>query len=59
MQDRIPNDEAAKFLGVSENTLNVWRCNGRYHIPYIKVGTRVWYWRKDLEAFLEARTVRN
>jgi len=48
--------EAAAYIGVSENTLSVWRCVGRYAIPFIKVGRLVRYRRSDLEAWLESRT---
>ncbi len=48
--------EAATYIGVSENTLSVWRCVGRYAIPFIKVGRLVRYRMSDLEAWLESRT---
>ena len=48
--------EAAAYIGVSENTLSVWRCVGRYAIPFIKVGRLVRYRRSDLDAWLESRT---
>jgi len=48
--------EAATYIGVSKNTLSVWRCVGRYAIPFIKVGRLVRYRRSDLEAWLESRT---
>lgn len=48
--------EAAAYLGVTENTLNVWRCVGRYNLPYIKVGRLVKYRKSALDAFLESRT---
>ncbi len=48
--------EAAAYIGVTENTLSVWRCVGRYAIPFIKVGRLVRYRRSDLEAWLESRT---
>ena len=48
--------EAAKYLGVNENTLSVWRCVGRYGIPFIKVGRLVRYRKSALDAFLERRT---
>ncbi len=51
--------EAAAYIGVSENTLSVWRCVGRYAIPFIKVGRLVRYRRSDLEAWLESRTRTN
>ena len=49
--------EAASYLGVTENTLSVWRCVGRYAIPYIKSGRLVKYRKSALDAFLERRTV--
>lgn len=59
MKDRMLNKEAAEYLGVSENTLNVWRCTKRFsNLPYIKIGSRVFYWKRDLDSFLESQTVR-
>ena len=48
--------EAAAYIGVTENTLSVWRCVGRYEIPFIKVGRLVRYKRTDLEAWISSRT---
>lgn len=48
--------EAALYLGISENTLSVWRCVGRYNIEYIKVGRLVRYRKSALDAFLQRRT---
>lgn len=49
-------EQVAEALGVSPKTLNVWRCTGRYNLPFVKVGSRVRYRRADVEAFLERRT---
>jgi excisionase family DNA binding protein len=49
--------QAAEYLGVSVNTLEVWRCTKRYNIPFIKVGRLVKYRKLALDAFLESRTV--
>ena len=49
-------DQTAQYLGVTEQTLAVWRCTGRYDIPYIKVGRLVKYRKSDLDAWLEKRT---
>ncbi len=46
---------AADYLGVTEGTLAVWASTGRYHLPFIKVGRKVYYTLKDLDAFLEGR----
>lgn len=48
--------EAAEYLGVSNDTLSVWRCVGRYDIPFIKVGRLVKYRKSALDAFLDRRT---
>lgn len=50
--------EAAEYLGVSQDTLSVWRCVGRYNIPFVKVGRLVRYRKSDLDSWLESR-VRN
>lgn len=55
--DRLSNYEAAKYLGVSPGTLEVWRATKRYNLPYIKVGRLIQYRKSDLDAFLESRTV--
>ncbi len=49
--------EAALFLGVSVNTLAVWRSTGRHDLPFIKVGRCVRYDHAVLSAWLEAQTV--
>jgi excisionase family DNA binding protein len=48
--------EAAEYICVTENTLSVWRCTGRYNIPFIKVGRLVRYRKSALDAFLARRT---
>lgn len=52
----LPPLEAGAYIGVTENTLSVWRCTKRYAIPYIKVGRLVKYRKSDLDAWLESRT---
>ena len=48
--------EAAKFLGVAEHTLAVWRCNARYDLPFVKVGRLVKYRQSALDKFLSDNT---
>lgn len=48
--------EAAAYIGVTEGTLSVWRCNKRYDIPYIKVGRLVKYRKSALDDWLISRT---
>jgi hypothetical protein len=54
--DLLSRREAAEYLGVSEQTLAIWRCSGRYQLPVIKVGRLAKYRRRDLESFLASRT---
>jgi len=46
---------AAEFLGgerpLNPGTLAVWRCIGRYNIPYEKIGRAVRYRKSDLRRF--------
>lgn len=35
--------EAAQFLGVTEHTLAVWACTGRYNLQVCKIGSRSMY----------------
>lgn len=55
-QYMLPAD-VSEMLRVSVGTLNVWRCTGRYRLPYIKVGRSVRYRRSDVEAFVASRTI--
>lgn len=48
--------EAAIYLGVAPQTLAVWACTKRYHLPLVKVGRHVKYRQSDLEAFIERNT---
>lgn len=57
--DLVDEREAAKILDVSPGTLSVWRSVGRYQLPFLKVGRKVRYSRKALEAWLESRTRNN
>lgn len=54
----LTSEEAADYICVATDTLAVWRCTGRYDIPYIKIGRKVRYNEQDLLAFIEQRTQR-
>lgn len=49
--------EAADVLRVSSGTLSVWRSTKRYPLVYIKVGSKIFYRRSDLDAFIRSREV--
>ncbi|SIT08820.1 helix-turn-helix domain-containing protein [Paracoccus saliphilus] len=54
-QTLMTPDQVAAYLGVSVETLNVWRCTKRYNLPYIKAGRLVRYRREDVDAFITDR----
>jgi hypothetical protein len=49
--------DAAATLHIKKQTLAVWRCAKRHPLPYVKVGRRVFYKRRDLERFVERNTL--
>jgi excisionase family DNA binding protein len=57
MSELFTSEQAANYLGVTSKTLAVWRCVGRYNIPFVKVGRLVKYRKSELDAFLTCRTV--
>ena len=48
---------AAGMMKVQPQTLALWRCTGRYGLPYVKVGRSIRYRVSDIEAWLRGRTV--
>lgn len=52
----LSRKEAAVYLGVSEQTLAIWKSTGRYALPVVKVGRLAKYRRSDLDGFLERNT---
>lgn len=57
LQKLLTPQQVASILGVSVETLNVWRATKRYQLPYTKIGHLVRYRRNDVETFIEERTV--
>ena len=54
-EDRLTRQEAADYLGVSVNTLEVWACTGRYELRFYRVGRKVFYRRSDCDDWLARR----
>lgn len=48
--------DVSRLLGVSVETLNVWRATKRYPLPYVKTGRLVRYRLEDIFAFIDSRT---
>jgi predicted DNA-binding transcriptional regulator AlpA len=53
----LTTEEAAAILDVRPQTLAVWRSSKRHGPPYVKIGHNIRYRMRDLEAWLESRTV--
>lgn len=49
--------DAARYLGVKDQTLRAWRSNGAVKIPFVKLGRAVIYRLADLDAFIERNRV--
>lgn len=54
-KELLDDKSAAALLNVTTGTLSVWRCTGRYNLPFLKIGSKVRYRRNDLETWLEKR----
>lgn len=53
----LTQKEVAELLQVDEGTLEKWRCNQRYDLPYSKIGRLVRYRYSDVLKFIEERMV--
>ena len=53
----LTRDQAAEYLGVAPQTLAIWAMSGRYGLKFVKVGRLCKYFRRDLDKWLESRTV--
>jgi hypothetical protein len=56
--ERMTTNEVAKLIGITVDTLAVWRCRGRGP-RYTKIpGVRGFYLKSDVEAWFATGTVR-
>ncbi len=49
--------EASERLKVTPETLAVWRSTRRYPLPFVKMGSKIFYRESDLETFILSRVV--
>lgn len=49
-------EQVSEILGVNTHTLAVWRCTGRYNLPYIKAGRLVRYCELEVKSFIDRST---
>jgi len=57
MNKLIPAIDTANILGITPETLSVWRSSGRYNLPFVKIGSRVMYRQEDIQSFIDNRTM--
>lgn len=48
----LSRNAAAKALGIQPQTLASWATNGRYSLPFVKIGSRAMYRKHDIEQFI-------
>ena len=53
----LNSNEVSELLGVRKGTLSYWRCVKRYDLPYVKIGRLVMYKAKDVNEFIQRRTM--
>lgn len=46
-------EETAGILGVSVQTLAVWRCKKRYDLRYVRIGSRIRYHSESVQAAIQ------
>lgn len=55
MPQLLTETEAAEYLDLKVSTLRVWRCVGRYDLPFVKIGRLVRYRAEDLDKWIASR----
>lgn len=48
--------QAAEVLGIKPTTLEIWRCTGRYNLPFVKSGRLIRYRALVLLTWLDERS---
>lgn len=56
MEPRMTTRDAAKQLGVAEDTLKKWRLKGTGP-GFIKIGGRIYYTQEQVNAYIASQTV--
>lgn len=55
MEKLLTPPEVSEILGVTVETLALWRHHKRYDLPYVKSGRLVRYREQDVTHFIESR----
>ena len=51
--------QTARYLSLSPHTLYAWVCKRQHELPFVKIGTRVLFRPKDLDAWIESHIQNN
>ena len=57
IDELLTEKQTAEHLGVAQGTLTQWRCTGRQKLSYVKIGGKVMYRPRDIQAFIERNVV--
>jgi excisionase family DNA binding protein len=57
IHELLTESEAAKYLKISERTLQAWRCNGAGP-AFVRIGRAIRYQLNDILAWISANTVK-
>lgn len=59
LDDLMPAAAVARYLGLSTKTLANWRSSGLADLPYVQVGSRIFYKASDVHAFVARASKRS
>ena len=51
--DLLSTEQAARYLGLNPQTLQIWRTQGGSDLPWIQVGRKVKYRWGDIQGYLQ------
>lgn len=54
----LSRNEAAAFIGVRPNTMNIWKIKGKPHPKHYKINGKLRFKKSDLIEFIESKLVR-
>ncbi len=57
LQESLPRDEAAPYIGVEVSTMASWAHTGKHRdvLPFAMIGKKAYYKKADLDRFVESR----
>jgi excisionase family DNA binding protein len=59
VEKMLTTKEAAKRLGITEQTLRLWTQKKKVNLPYVKMGVAIRYRLSDIDDFINRSIVNN